>query len=56
MTFRVYDRVSICGSVCMRYRSSETNYQCGYRHKCTNGCLLTANKVGGGGGSFFFLT
>ena len=35
----------ICGPVSMRYRSSETNYQHGYTHKCIYGCLLTANKV-----------
>ena len=29
----------------MRYRSSETNYHCRYRHKCISGCLLTANNV-----------
>ena len=29
----------------MRYRSSEINYHCRYRHKCVFGCLLTANKM-----------
>ena len=37
-TFRVYKCVSyyarICGPVSMRYRSSETNYQYGYNHRC----------------------
>ena len=36
----------ICVHVSMRYRSSETNYQYGYRHKCIYGSLLTANKLG----------
>ena len=35
----------ICGPVSMRYRSSETNFQYGYRYKCIYGCLSTANKV-----------
>ena len=35
----------ICGPMSIRCRSSETNYQCGYRHKCIYGCL-TAKKVG----------
>ena len=37
--------VCIRGPVCMRYRSSETIFQYGYRHKCIYGCLLTADKV-----------
>ena len=36
----------ICGPVSMISRSSETNFQCGYGHKCIYGCLLTAIKVG----------
>ena len=50
-TLRMYECVSICtynlcGPVCMRYRSSETNYHYEYRYKCVSyGCLLTANKV-----------
>ena len=32
MTVLAYAR--ICVHVSMRYRSSETNYQYGYRHKC----------------------
>ena len=35
----------ICGPMNMRYRSSEINYQHGYKHKCIYVCLLTANKV-----------
>ena len=35
----------ICGPMNMRYRSSVTNSQYGYKHKCIYGCLLTANKV-----------
>ena len=35
----------ICGPVSLRYRSSETNYQYGYRHKCLFGCLLTADQL-----------
>ena len=34
----------ICGTVSMRYRSSETNYQYEYRHMYY-GCLLTAGRV-----------
>ena len=34
----------IFGSACMRYRTSETDYQYRYRHKWIYGCLLTENK------------
>ena len=43
----------VCGSVSMRYGSSETIFWYGYRHNCIYGCLLTANKVGQG--LFLFL-
>ena len=35
----------ICGPVIVRCRSSETNHQYEYWHKCIHGFLLTANKV-----------
>ena len=37
-------RVKLCGSVSMRCRSNETNYQYGNRHKCMYDCLLSGNK------------
>ena len=39
----------------MKYRSSETNYQYGYGHKCIYGCLLTASRVVAVVGLFVFV-
>ena len=48
MSFKVYGSMNvlayacICGPVNKRYRSSETHFHSGYRHKCI--WLLAANK------------
>ena len=35
----------ICGPVSVRYRSSETNYQHGYRHKCISLIMVVIAKT-----------